>query len=171
MKMANSPHTDRRRNSQGSNPLDQHIATVKITLPTRDARATCRALGIDLPTGSPQVYRVSKRSESRSHALKTSQEQFLKGPIPLLWISRAFSLPGKAWHVGTVLWFWAGITRSKTVALTRKRLRHFGLHPETARQRLADLEMAGLVRIERRGKQCPSVTILDGEDIERPGSA
>jgi hypothetical protein len=169
--MAGPPHANRRRNSQGTSPLDQHIATVKITLPTRDARSTCQALGIDLPTYSPQVYRVSKRSEFRSHTLKTSQEQFLKGPIPLSWIIRAFSLPGKAWHVGTVLWFWAGITRSKTVALTRKRLHHFGLHPETARQRLMDLERLGLVRVERRGKQSPIVTILDGEDRDEPRSA
>jgi hypothetical protein len=136
MKMANSPHVDRRRSSQGTNSLDQHISTVKIILPTRDARATCQALGIDLHTNFPQVYGVSKRSESRSHALKTSQEQFLKGPIPLSWIIRALSLSGKAWHVGTVLWFWAGITRSKTIALTPSRLRHCGLHPETVRQRL-----------------------------------
>jgi hypothetical protein len=164
MEMANPPHTDGRRNSQGAHFLDQHIATVKITLPTRNARATCQALGIALPTHSPQVYRVSKRSESRSYTLKTSQEQFLKGPIPFQWIIRAFSLPGKAWHVGTVLWFWAGITRSKTVTLTPSRLRHCGLHPETARQRLVHLERAGLVHIERRGKRSPIVTILAEED-------
>jgi len=164
MKMANLLHADGRQNYQSSNPLDQHINTVKIALPTRDARATCRALGIDLPTYPPQVCRVSKQSESRSHTLKTLQKQFLKGPIPLSWIIRAFSLPGKAWHVGTVLWFWAGITCSKTVHLTPSRLRHCGLHPETGRQRLMYLEKAGLVRVERRGRQSPMVTILAEED-------
>jgi hypothetical protein len=168
--MTNPLHADRRQHSQGANSLDQHIATVKIPLPTRDARATCQALGIDLPTYPPQISKVPKRSESRSRALKTSQEQFLKGPIPLSWIIRAFSLPGKAWHVGTVLWFWAGITRSKTVTLTPSRLRHCGLHPETARQRLMELKKAGLVRVERRGKQSPMVTILAEEDRDSPRS-
>jgi hypothetical protein len=162
--MPNAPHADGRRNAQGTNPLDQHIATVKMTLPIRDARATCQALGIDLPVYPPQVCKVPKRSETRSHALKTSQAQFLKGPIPLSWIIRAFSLPGKTWQVGTVLWFWAGIIRSKTISLSPGRLRHCGLHPETARQRLMDLEKVGLVRVERRGKRSPIVTILTEDD-------
>jgi hypothetical protein len=164
MKMATPPHADGGRNSPGTNTHDQHVATVKIPLPTRDARATCQALGIDLPTHAPQVSRVPKRLASHSRASKTSHAQYLKGPIPMSWIIRASSLPGKAWHVGTALWFWAGITGSKTVTLTRKRLRHCGLHPETARQRLGDLERTGLVRIERRGRRSPIVTILAEED-------
>src|SRR5262245_14494000 len=81
--------------------------------------------------------------------------RFLKGPIPLSWVTRAMRLPRKAWDVGTVLWLWAGITRSCTVVLTRTQLRECGVHPETARQCLAHLEHAGLVRVERQGKRSP----------------
>ena len=78
-----------------------------------------------------------------------------QGADSLSWVTRAMQLPGKAWHVGTVLWLWAGITHSNTVILTRTRLRQCGVHPETARQRLIDLEQAGFVRVERRGKGVP----------------
>jgi hypothetical protein len=87
------------------------------------------------------------------------------------WVTRAMQLPGKAWHVGTVLWLWAGITRSHTVILTRTRLRQCGLHPETARQRLTHLEQAGLVRVERQGKRSPRVTLLlEGDTLPLPRS-
>ena len=99
------------------------------------------------------------------------QTLFLKGPIPISWVTRAMQLPGKAWHVGTVLWLWAGITRSTTVVLTRTRLRQCGMHPETARQRLIHLEQAGLVRVERQGKRSPRVTlVVDGNELPWPRS-
>jgi hypothetical protein len=99
------------------------------------------------------------------------QTRFLKRPIPLSWVTRAMQLPGKAWHVGTVLWLWAGITRSNTVILTRTRLRQCDLHPETARQGLSRLEQAGLVRVERQGKRSPRVTLLlEGDTLPLPRS-
>jgi len=80
--------------------------------------------------------------------------------IPLSWIHRASRLPGKALQVGITLWHLAGVTKSRTVILTRSRLRQFGLHPETGRRGLRALEKANLVHVERSGRKCPRVTLV-----------
>ena len=43
-------------------------------------------------------------------------EAFLKGPIPMAWLALAARLPGRALHMGLVLWYWAGITKRRVVA-------------------------------------------------------
>ncbi len=158
--MGKTPHAHRERQDDRQKTVDGDIATVKMCLPTREVRDICHDLGLHVPCAKTQPSQSLGCSPSRSHAPKRSKEWFLKGPIPLSWVTRAMQLPGKAWHVGTVLWLWAGITSSNTVVLTRTRLRQCGVHPETARQRLLDLEQAGLVRVERQGKRSPTVTIL-----------
>ena len=80
--------------------------------------------------------------------------------LPLEWTILASSLPGKALHVGMVLWFYAGVSKSLTVKLTRSRLRRFRIHPETGRRALKTLEQASLVSVQRQGHRSPSVRIL-----------
>ena len=80
--------------------------------------------------------------------------------LPLQWIILASSLPGKALNVGIILWFYAGVSKSLTVKLTRSRLRRFSIHPETGRRALRSLEEARLVRVQRQGHESPTVTIL-----------
>ena len=88
-----------------------------------------------------------------------AQEPYVR-TIPLPWIQQAFRLPGKSLHVGIVLWYLAGVSKSLTVKLTRSWLRRFGLHPETGRRGLHALERAKLVHVERSGKKSPWVTLL-----------
>jgi hypothetical protein len=80
--------------------------------------------------------------------------------LPLEWTILASGLPGKALHVGIVLWFYAGLSKSLTIKLTRSRLRRFAIHPETGRRALRSLEEARLVRVQRQGHESPTVTIL-----------
>ena len=47
-------------------------------------------------------------------------EKFLKGPIPENWLAQAARLPGKAFHVGIVLWFLAGMKGEAVVTLSQK---------------------------------------------------
>jgi hypothetical protein len=167
--MGKTPRAPRGRQDDGQKVADHDIATVEVCLPTREVRDTCHALGLDLSHGDRLQDSPVGRSPSKPRATRRVQTRFLKGPIPMSWVTRAMQLPGKAWHVGTVLWLWAGITHSNTVILTRTRLRQCGVHPETARQRLIHLEQAGLVRVERQGKRSPRVTLLvEGDALSSP---
>lgn len=88
-------------------------------------------------------------------------ERFLKGPIPWIWLSTAAELPGKALHVAIVVWFLAGVKRSRTVALSGSMLRGFGVKRHSGYRGLASLEQAGLVSVSRQSGRNPVVTILD----------
>jgi len=88
-------------------------------------------------------------------------EKFLKGPVPLSWLSGAARLPGKALHVGVVLWFLAGLKNARTVSLPNGVLRLFGVDRSAKYRALGWLEQAGLVSVERHPGRNPAVTLLD----------
>ena len=88
-------------------------------------------------------------------------EKFLKGPVPWDWLTLAAQLPGKALHVGVALWFWAGITYSREIALSVTRLAELGVGRHAAYRALKGLEKAGLVDVQRHPGRKPIVTVLD----------
>ncbi len=88
-------------------------------------------------------------------------EQFLKGPIPWQWLTRAAQQPGRALHVAIALWFWAGIKGSGQIALSISRLSMLGVNRFAAYRGLAALERVGLVAVHRQKGRKPIVTILD----------
>jgi hypothetical protein len=108
-----------------------------------------------------------KRAEPRRRLPRPADgEQYLGGPIPLGWLSRAARLPGKALHLGTSLWFAAVRSNAKnpSVVLTGSLARRFGLEARTTWVRaLTALENAGLVAVEDRTGRSPVVTILPAE--------
>jgi hypothetical protein len=87
--------------------------------------------------------------------------KFLKGPIPLDWLSKAADLPGKALHVGLAVWFWVGIKKQKEVPLSLSRLKEWGVDRFAASRGLKSLEQAGLVSTSRRKGKKAIVTLLD----------
>jgi hypothetical protein len=88
-------------------------------------------------------------------------EKFLKGPIPLRWLTRATNLPGKAVHVALALWFQAGVEGSATIKLNLSRLQAFGVERSAASRALVMLAMRGLVSVSQRPGCAPIVTILE----------
>lgn len=88
-------------------------------------------------------------------------ERFLKGPVPLLWLSTAARLPGRALHVAVYLWFLAGLKNSGTFRLSLSRLGGFGLDRFAARRGLDVLEQANLVSVVRRQGRVAIITILE----------
>ena len=86
---------------------------------------------------------------------------FLKGPIPLDWLSAAARLPGKSLHVGIALWFMGGLTKSRVVPLSNITSLRFGLDRNAKYRALAWLEEAGLVAVERKLGRAPIVTLND----------
>jgi len=94
-------------------------------------------------------------------------EKFLKGPVPLNWLSRAGQLPGKSLHVGVVLWFLAGMYRTNSVALSNGVLRLFGVDRHAKYRALNWLEQAGLIEQKYHAGRSPIVILLSvGESGE-----
>lgn len=88
--------------------------------------------------------------------------EFLKGPIPLTWLTAASMLSGKApLAVGLAVWFEAGRRKSREVKLTTAILKRFGVNGKAKYRALKSLEKAGLVRVRRKPRRNPVVTILD----------
>jgi hypothetical protein len=107
------------------------------------------------PATSPAAA-TSKLSQRRIKG------EFIKGPIPLAWLSSAARLPGKApLAVGLALWFEAGRRRAKEVILTTAILSRFNVGRKAKYKGLIALEDAGLIRVYRKPRRNPVVTVLD----------
>ena len=88
--------------------------------------------------------------------------EFLKGPIPLTWLSAAAKLRGKApLAVALALWFEAGRRRSNEVRLTTAILDRFSVNRKAKYTALAALERVGLIRVRRQPRKNPIITIID----------
>lgn len=91
-------------------------------------------------------------------------QPFVKGPIPLAWLTRAAALPGKALAVGIAIWHRVGLKRTRMVRLSLSSVEKlFGVQRDAARRGLAALEKAGLVSVQRRPGCAPQVTVSDQE--------
>lgn len=90
-------------------------------------------------------------------------QKFLKGPIPLSWLLKAATLPGKAFIVGVAIWYLAGFKRNGPVKVTGKVLRQFGVSRWTSYRNLDALSQAGLIEVCSNPGRCPIVTLLDAD--------
>ena len=108
-------------------------------------------------TISQPIPLVEKRRKKRS-------KMFIKGPIPLKWMTKAAGMEGKTLHVAVALWFLAGLKRSRKVALFQSKLKLFNISRQASYRALLRLESAGLVSVERRRGRSPVVTITNTED-------
>jgi hypothetical protein len=99
---------------------------------------------------------------SRKTPRHKAGQKFLKGPIPLDWLSMAAKQPGKAFHVAIALWFWVGLRKSCEVAFSMSWLEAtFGVDRFSGYRGLAALEGVGLVLVVRHRGRKPMVTLLD----------
>jgi DNA-binding transcriptional ArsR family regulator len=97
--------------------------------------------------------KISKETPSKQN------EHFLKGPIPLDWLTSATRLPGKATVVALALWYRAGVTKSFTVKPSHTLWNRFGIGRSAAYRGLSALEGANLVQVQRRVGKNPIVRI------------
>jgi hypothetical protein len=87
-------------------------------------------------------------------------EAFLKGPIPLRWLTRAAKLPGKSLQTALVLWHLVSMRRG-AIRPSRNLLDRFGVSRHAARRAYAELERAGLVSVVREVGKSPTIQIRD----------
>jgi len=88
------------------------------------------------------------------------QKARLKGPIPIAWLMKAFSLPGKASQIGIVLWYLSGLRKKETIVLANGLLEQFHISRQAKYRCLKALDGAGLITFEGRKDRNPRVTIL-----------
>lgn len=86
-------------------------------------------------------------------------ELFVRGPIPWVWLSASARLPGRALHVGIVLWLESGLRASAVVTLSQQRLRDLGVDRYASYRGLLSLERAGLVDVQRHPGRLSVVTL------------
>lgn len=108
------------------------------------------------------VKRLRYNADTGTHEESASVEKFIKGPIPLDWISRANALPGKAGAVGLALWFLAGVQGSRTVKLTGEVERIAGCGRKAVYAAIAALETAKLIVSARKPGARPQITVVFG---------
>jgi hypothetical protein len=93
-------------------------------------------------------------------------EKFLKGPIPLNWLSVAAAQPGKTFQAAIALWFWAGMKRSRQIPFSMSWLKTtFGVDRRPGYRGLAMLEKAGLVIVVRHRGRNPVIELLDASEM------
>ena len=88
------------------------------------------------------------------------RELFLRGPIPLKWLSRAAALSGKTLNLAIALWWRHGMAKREPFKLTQKALEYLNVDRGAASAGLVRLERAGLILVERREGQRPIISIL-----------
>jgi len=87
--------------------------------------------------------------EQRSRAKHWIKGRFVKGPIPLTWISKAAQLPGKSINAALACWYLKELKKSHTFKLSNMVAREFGLNKDSKARALKYLEKAELIRCTR----------------------
>ena len=91
--------------------------------------------------------------------------EILLGPIPWDWILAAYAAGPSCLPVALALWHGRMLAHSPTYRLPMKRLAKFvGLSHRTVQRRIADLEEAGLIKVEEQSGKRHVYTV-----IENPG--
>lgn len=81
--------------------------------------------------------------------------------MPLPWLATVSKLPGRSLHVGVVVWYLAGLTRSrKNLRISNELVANFGIDSYSKSRALRELKNAKLVTVEQKGKASPLVSLI-----------
>jgi DNA-binding transcriptional ArsR family regulator len=86
--------------------------------------------------------------------------KFIAGPIDVSWVVQAKRLGATALLVGLALWHLKKLRQADTFTVSNLMLQEWGVQPDAKSRALRALERAGLIRVERRGKRSPHVTLV-----------
>lgn len=103
---------------------------------------------------------------SRGRRVKRIKGQFIKGPLPVIWLARARRLGVSALWAGLALLYLRGLRQADSVKVSNLHMDALGLKADAKSRALRALEQAGLISVERRGKRSPVVTLLLANDID-----
>jgi hypothetical protein len=108
------------------------------------------------------MYERTRCQGLSASAQGPEDERVLKGTVPLAWLETAAKLPGRSLHVGLLLWYEAGVSRSGAVHLSNILCLRFGIDRNAKYRALRSLEGARLVSVQRKLGRSPLVIIRDG---------
>jgi len=106
------------------------------------------------------VRRLQLSSETGTLVDAPKKDLFLRGPIPLDWLSVAAHLPGKTINLALAVWWRHGMSKGKPFKLSQTALKKFNVERDAERAGLARLEQDGLIKVERKPGQRPYIEIL-----------
>jgi DNA-binding transcriptional ArsR family regulator len=91
------------------------------------------------------------------------QGYFLRGPIPLDWLTACREMSGKTIMTALAIWWQSGMHDTREgLKITTKGLARFGVDRKAKDRALKSLEEAGLIAVAREPGKNPVVGILDG---------
>jgi DNA-binding transcriptional ArsR family regulator len=73
--------------------------------------------------------------------------------------------------VGLALWHLKKLRQADTFTISNLMLQEWGVQPDAKSRALRALETAGLIRVERRGKRSPQVTLIVRVPVQEPDAA
>ncbi len=86
---------------------------------------------------------------------------FIKGPVPLEWLSAVAKLPGKCLNVAMAIQWLMGMSGGKPAKLTAKALRSLNVSDDTTSDCLRRMEQAGLIDVTRQPGQRSVICVRD----------
>lgn len=108
-----------------------------------------------------QTVRFQYDSKSKEVIKKRISDPFLKGPIPLNWLTIAAQLPGKTLNVALAIRWLSGMNPRSHIKLTRKALALFHVSSDATFDGLKRLESKGLIRVQRFPGKRPLIEVLE----------
>jgi hypothetical protein len=79
----------------------------------------------------------------------------------MTWVKEMLKLPASASQMSFVLWFLAGMRKTKTIKINLSRMNDFNISKVTAWRSIHYLEKANLISVDRKPGQKLTVTLLD----------
>ncbi len=119
-----------------------------------------------MPADWPVPVDPRSSSPARRHRRNRSSDQFFT-IASWRWFAAVARLPGKALHVGVLLWHLRNLTNSTTVRWRPSKAREFGLSRHATYRGLEAIEAAGLATVKRHVGRCAVVTIVDVERADK----
>ena len=102
------------------------------------------------------------RHEQRQidRAVTRMSRRFVKGPIPLPWLSKALELTPSAVKCALALFYQRGLSSSDTFKIEPARFRELGIADTARRRGLRELEEHGLVRLQKDHSKSPVANLI-----------
>jgi len=90
---------------------------------------------------------VTSRKKGGSRKEKNVDDYFLKGPVPIGWLTKAAQFKGKVLVVGNALWFLYGLNKGKPFKMERWVREGFKVSRQTYSRTLKLLQGEGLISV------------------------
>ena len=119
----------------------------------------------------PDGVKRSQGGAPRGRRAPPIRGKFIGGPIDVPWVVRAKRLGATALLVGLALWHLKKLRQADTFTVSNLMLQEWGVQPDAKSRALRALETAGLIRVERRGKRSPRVTLIVRAPVQEPDAA